>query len=357
MGEKLEIMREWMEENGNGIKTMIGGDFNARTGELGGEVREEGDVEGGGRVSMDKKVNGDGRLLVSKLEEVGWEIMNGGVAGDEKGNWTYTGGRGQTVIDYVIGSGEVRESIGKLEIEERVESDHQPLSVWVKGEGIRRTKGIGVGKGRWDWSMEGREEFREEMGKVQGSGETVEREWVNMREKIKGILGKGNRVGVGEKGKGGRWFDEKCREEKRRVRRELKRWRREGGDGETYIERKREYGKLCLRKKGEENERWEKLAQEARTEGQVWEIVRRERRKGEGGSGEGIEMREWNDYFKELLGGVEGKVTLGAYGEMRGDGEEALGKEEVRRAIDKMRDKKAVGIDGIPAEVWKYGGG
>ncbi|CAL1680940.1 unnamed protein product [Lasius platythorax] len=89
MGEKLEIMREWMEENGNGIKTMMGGDFNARTGELGKGVREEGDVGGGGRVSMDKKVNGNGRLLVSKLEEVGLEIMNGGVAGDEKGKWTY----------------------------------------------------------------------------------------------------------------------------------------------------------------------------------------------------------------------------------------------------------------------------
>ncbi|KMQ86815.1 hypothetical protein RF55_14106 [Lasius niger] len=40
-------------------------------------------------------------------------------------------------------------------------------------------------------------------------------------------------------------------------------------------------------------------------------------RKGEDGTGEGIEMREWNDYFKELLGGIEGKVTLGAYGVMR----------------------------------------
>ncbi|KMQ87302.1 hypothetical protein RF55_13450 [Lasius niger] len=207
--------------------------------------------------------------------------MNGGVAGDEKENWTYTGKRGQTVIDYVIGNGEVRKSIGKFEIGERVESDHQPLSVWVKGEGIRRAKGIGVGKGRWDWSMEGREEFREEMGKMQGSGETVEREW------------------------------------------------------------------------------------EARTEDQVWEVVRRERRKGEGGSEEGIEMREWNDYFKELLGGVEDKVTLGAYGVMRG--EEALGKEEadkqergvmvlffvdLKAAFDSVNRRRLVETLGERGELW-----
>ncbi|KMQ86858.1 hypothetical protein RF55_14049 [Lasius niger] len=112
MAEKLQIMREWMEENGSRVKTMIGGDFNARTGKLGGRVREEGDVEEEGRTSMDKKVNGDRKLLIGRLEEVGWEIMNGGVTGDEKGNWTYTGGKGQTVIDYVIGNGELRGALG-----------------------------------------------------------------------------------------------------------------------------------------------------------------------------------------------------------------------------------------------------
>jgi len=51
---------------------VIGGDFNARTGELGGwwEGRDE---RGGeeGRRSRDKKINKEGEFLVERLGEVG----------------------------------------------------------------------------------------------------------------------------------------------------------------------------------------------------------------------------------------------------------------------------------------------
>lgn len=42
----------------------------------------------------------------------------------------------------------------------------------------------------------------------------------------------------------------------------------------------RKYIELCEKKKKEENDRWIKKTQDARTEGQVWEVVRRERRRG-----------------------------------------------------------------------------
>lgn len=58
-----------------------------------------------------------------------------------------------------------------------------------------------------------------------------------------------------------------------------------------------------------------------------------------------------------LRGGVECRVVKG---ERRGEGagvfEEKIGREEIRRAIGKIKDGKAWGIDGIPGEVWKYGG-
>lgn len=43
---------------------------------------------------------------------------------------------------------------------------------------------------------------------------------------------------------------------KKEVRKELRRWKRAGADGERYRMAKREYEKLCDRKKREENERW-----------------------------------------------------------------------------------------------------
>lgn len=100
---KLEGLKDRMEEGEKGVKTITGGNFNARTGEEGGwEVEDEKRMEGGGRRSKDKKINRDGRKLLEFIEERGWMILNGGVKGDEEGEFTYTGGRGETVIDYVL---------------------------------------------------------------------------------------------------------------------------------------------------------------------------------------------------------------------------------------------------------------
>lgn len=38
------------------------------------------------------------------------------------------------------------------------------------------------------------------------------------------------------------------------------------------------------------------------------------------------------------------------------DGEKELGQETVIKMVKKMRDKKATWMNGIPVEVWKYGG-
>ncbi|KYN12238.1 hypothetical protein ALC57_15590, partial [Trachymyrmex cornetzi] len=131
----------------------------------------------------------------------------------------------------------------------------------------------------------------------------------------------------------------------------------EEGKGEgRSTGKKREYKELCGNKKKEENERWERKVEGAKNEGQVWEIVNRERKKWKG-INKGIEMREWEEYFKELLGGVEWRVVRGE-GERRSRGTEMdLSREEIRRVIRNLKDGNTMGMDGIPNEVWKYGGG
>ena len=75
------------------------------------------------------------------LAEVGWEILDGNIAGDEKGEYTYTAGRGETVIDYVLGDGNTRRGIERMEVGDKVESDHHPLVITVKrGRKQRRKK-------------------------------------------------------------------------------------------------------------------------------------------------------------------------------------------------------------------------
>jgi len=93
------------------------------------------------------------------------------------------------------------------------------------------------------------------------------------------------------------------------------------------------------------------MAKRARIEGQVWEVVNRERRKKRYAN-DGIEMGDWVDYFMGLLGGVEGRVVRGMRGERKGD-VGGITRKEVRRAIRRVKVGKAVGGMGFPE---KYGG-
>lgn len=89
---------------------------------------------------------------------------------------------------------------------------------------------------------------------------------------------------------------------------------------------------------------------EARTEEQIWKIVNGERNKRKKVS-EGIRMKEWDQYFRGLLGGVEWK-TVWDKGREEGENEqEELRREEFKKAVSRMKDRKAMGEDGIVNEV------
>ncbi|XP_071652387.1 uncharacterized protein [Temnothorax longispinosus] len=72
---------------------------------------------------------------------------------------------------------------------------------------------------------------------------------------------------------------------------------------------------------------------------------------------EGISMQEWDRYFRDLLGGAEGRVVMGARkeGELEEE-EEDIRREEVWEMVGKLREGTAMGSEGIPNEVWKFGG-
>lgn len=129
----IQKLEKWTEIDEEEVNTIIGGNYNARTGREGGMVRMEGKVEGekGGRNSKDKKR--EGKRLVKFLEEKEWGIFNGSMRGDEKEEFTFTGGKDNSVIDFVIDNREVRERVEELQIGDRVDSDHHPIEVKIKG--------------------------------------------------------------------------------------------------------------------------------------------------------------------------------------------------------------------------------
>jgi len=240
------------------------------------------------------------------------DVFNGNVRGDENGEFTFTVKKGNTVIDYIMGEEEVKERIERMRVGDKIDSDHHPVEVWIKGVEKKRRESKGQeGYMRGVWDEEGCRKFREMLGKMEMGEEDVETMWEGMEGKVKKVLqetGRG-RENEGRKGKRG-WWDEECKEKKKGVRKELRNWRKKGGEGRDYKRKKQEYKELCEKKKRKKNDRWERCAMEAKRESEVWEIINRKRRK-KSQIHEGIEIEEWEEHFKRLLGGVENREIKG----------------------------------------------
>lgn len=78
--------------------------------------------------------------MIRFVEENGWDIFNGCIRRDEEGEFTYTGGKGNTIIDYVIEEIEVRDRVENMKIGDKIDSDHQPLEIMIKCEGEWRKR-------------------------------------------------------------------------------------------------------------------------------------------------------------------------------------------------------------------------
>lgn len=131
----MEIITEYIQEEKE-EHLVIGGDYNARTGNRGGPIREdkEKEKEGESRNSRDKMINRERRVLINKIEEREWMILNGSY--NNEGGWTYyIGGSGVSVIDYVMAKRRKR-----LERQQKeIESNHVSLEVELEAE-LKGTK-------------------------------------------------------------------------------------------------------------------------------------------------------------------------------------------------------------------------
>jgi hypothetical protein len=88
--------------------------------------------------------NAEGKRLMEWSEENGWEVLNGNKQGDQEGEWTYIGSRGETLVDYGIVNEEAWERVEEFRIGERAESDHLEIALRKRRGGKeQRRKGVG----------------------------------------------------------------------------------------------------------------------------------------------------------------------------------------------------------------------
>lgn len=137
MDESLKMISERIEEREK-ESLILGGDFNARVREEVEHFTEMLTEEKTKRRSKYKKVNIKGRKLIEGLRERGWIITNGCFGKDRE--WIYVRDNGDSVIDYIIANENLFEDIIEVTEGERIESDHVPLQVLVKGTDVTEDK-------------------------------------------------------------------------------------------------------------------------------------------------------------------------------------------------------------------------
>lgn len=131
INKNWEEIRDRLDEMSNeGKRCVIGGDFNARMGEMPGGVNDQGELIQ--RISEDKHLNSEGRKLGKWVVEEGWELLNGCTEGDWEGKKTHIGHQCASVIDYVIIKEMKRREVITFEVEEVLGSDHLPIMVEIR---------------------------------------------------------------------------------------------------------------------------------------------------------------------------------------------------------------------------------
>jgi hypothetical protein len=340
---------------------LLGGDFNGRIGERG--VRNWEEEKGDGRrKTKDKVENAEGKRLIEWIEENGWEVLNGNKRGDEEGEVTYVGSRGETVIDYAIVNEAAWERVKEFKVGVRVDSDHLPLEITIEGTNqeekekgeMKEEKKVIVKV----WSEQGVREYRRRLEEATFKEQEIEKMVTELKEVIEKATKKKEVIVRGAKGAGKKngWWDRECEQAKREVVKALRGWRRNEIDRSRFLEAKRRYRERCREKKKQKREREEKEIKEIRTEREVWKYINRERKKKEPVS-EKITIQEWEEYFMRLLEGrkEEGKVGTQRKEKQTVMEETEITAEEVGRHIRYLKKRKAPGWDGVQNEAWMYG--
>uniref|UniRef100_T1IVY6 Reverse transcriptase domain-containing protein n=1 Tax=Strigamia maritima TaxID=126957 RepID=T1IVY6_STRMM len=122
------------------------GDFNARIGDHTIDLGTHSVI----RQSEDLTLNPEGEQLIDWCYDHQLDIANGVVVGDELGKITFVGMRGHSVVDYILTND--LDSITRMFVDERVDSDHLPIVFNLFVELNRQTGKQAQSRGKWIWN-------------------------------------------------------------------------------------------------------------------------------------------------------------------------------------------------------------
>ncbi|KAK3570342.1 hypothetical protein QTP86_017287 [Hemibagrus guttatus] len=348
-----------------GERVVIGADFNGHVGE-----GNTGDEEVMGKFGV-KERNLEGQMVVDFAKRMDMTVVNTYFQKREEHRVTYKSGGRRTQVDYILcRRGNLKEiSDCKVVVGESVARQHRMVLCRMTLMVCKKKRSEIEKKTKW-WKLKKEEcceEFRQKLRQALGGQVLLPDDWETTEEVIRETGRKvlGVSSGRRKEDKETWWWNEEVQDSIQRKRLAKKKW-----DMGRTEENRQEYKELQRRVKREVSKAKQKAYDELYTRldtrdgekdlyrrdrdgkdvQQVRVIKDRDRRVLT--SEESIQRR-WKEYFEELMNEenerekrVEGVNSV----EQKVD---KIRKDEVRKALKRMKSGKAVGPDDIPVEVWK----
>ncbi|KAK3510361.1 hypothetical protein QTP70_005658 [Hemibagrus guttatus] len=362
---------EVMESIPTGERVVIGADFNGHVGE-----GNTGDEEVMGKFGV-KERNLEGQMVVDFAKSMDMAVVNTYFQKREEHRVTYKSGGRSTQVDYILcRRGNLKEiSDCKVVVGESVARQHRMVvcRMTLMVCKTKRSKIEIEKKTKW-WKLKKEEcceEFRQKLRQALGGQVVLPDDWETtaemVRETGRKVLGVSS--GRRKEDKETWWWNEEVQDSVQRKRLAKKKW-----DMDRTEENRQEYKELQRRVKREESKAKQKAYDELYTrldaregEKDLYRLARQRDRDGKDVqqvrvikdrdgrvlTSEERVQRRWKEYFEELMNEenerekrVEGVNSV----EQEVD---KIRKDEVRKALKRMKSGKAVGPDDIPVEVWK----
>ncbi|KAK3567931.1 hypothetical protein QTP86_027283, partial [Hemibagrus guttatus] len=335
---------EVMESIPTGERVVIGADFNGHVAE-----GNTGDEEVMGKFGV-KERNLEGQMVVDFAKRMDMGVVNTYFQKREEHRVTYKSGGRRTQVDYILcRRGNLKEiSDCKVVVGESVARQHRVVVCRMTLMVCKKKRSEVEKKTKW-WKLK-----KEECSEV-------------IRETGRKVLGVSS--GRRKEDKETWWWNEEVQDSIQRKRLAKKKW-----DMDRTEENRQEYKELQRRVKREVSKAKQKAYDELYTrldtregEKDLYRLARQRDRDGKDVqqvrvikdrdgrvlTSEESVQRRWKEYFEELMNEenerekrVEGVNSV----EQKVD---KIRKDEVRKALKRMKSGKAVGPDDIPVEVWK----
>ncbi|KAK3569470.1 hypothetical protein QTP86_031432 [Hemibagrus guttatus] len=327
---------EVMESILTGERVVIGADFNGHVGE-----GNTGDEEVMGKFGV-KERNLEGQMVVDFAKRMDMGVVNTYFQKREEHRVTYKSGGRRTQVDYILcRRGNLKEiSDCKVVVGESVARQHRMVVCRMTLMVCKKKRSKIEKKTKW-WKLKKEEcceEFRQKLRQALGGQVVLPDDWETTAEVIR------------ETGRKKKWDMDRTEENRqeykelqRRVKREVSKAKQKAYD-ELYTRLDTREGEKDLYRLARQRDRDGKDVQQVR-------VIKD--RDGRVLTSEESVQRRWKEYFEELMNEenerekrVEGVNSV----EQKVD---KIRKDEVKKALKRMKSGKAVGPDDIPVEVWK----